>query len=112
MEIKSFQKTSLIDYPGEICSVVFTPGCNMRCRYCHNKALVLNAENLPVYSEEHIINHLQKRISLIDALCITGGEPTLQNDLKPFIEKVNYPTPIEAGAYQQGWTASRSANSR
>ncbi len=90
MLIGGFQKESLIDYPGKICSIVFTVGCNFRCPYCHNSELVLpeKIKNVQLYSEDYIFNYLEKRKGLIDAVEITGGEPTLQKDLPDFIKKV------------------------
>ena len=86
MKVAGLLKTSLIDYPDKIVSIIFTQGCNFRCPYCHNPAL-LPAESvereyltLPV-----LLDFLQKRKGLIDGLSITGGEPTLQPDLKDWI---------------------------
>jgi len=88
MKIAGFKKQSLIDYPGNISSVVFTQGCNFRCGFCHNPDLVLSEKFGTVYSEEYIFNYLYRYKNLIDAVCITGGEPTVQYDLPGFIRKV------------------------
>ena len=88
MVIGGFQKVSLIDYPGKISSVVFTFGCNFRCPYCHNKDLILNPNSLPTIPEKEVFDHLSKRKGLIDGVCITGGEPTLQEDLLEFVDKL------------------------
>jgi len=88
MKIAGFKKQSLIDYPGNISSVVFTQGCNFRCGFCHNPDLVLPEKFGAVYSEEHVFDYLYRYRNLIDAVCITGGEPTIQNDLPDFIRKV------------------------
>mgnify|MGYP000870286005 CR=1 FL=1 len=86
MDIRGLQQTSLIDYPGEICATLFAGGCNLRCRYCYNKDLVFAPETLPFFSRETIISLLQKRSSLLDGICLTGGEPTLQGGaLLPFL---------------------------
>ena len=87
MRICGFQVTSFVDYPGEVCSTVFTGSCNLRCPFCFNSDLVLRPEQLPQFSEEEIFSLLKKRIDFQGALCITGGEPALQADLLPFITK-------------------------
>ncbi len=89
MLISAFQKSTLLDYPGKLACLVFTYGCNLRCEYCHNPELVIQPfrKNMAV-SEEEIFSFLEKRKSLIDGVVITGGEPTLQKDLIPFIKKI------------------------
>lgn len=88
MLIKGFEKTTLIDYPGHLASIIFVGGCNFRCDYCYNKDLVLCPAKLPSLSEHDILHELEKRKNFIDGLVITGGEPTLQPDLADFIKKV------------------------
>ncbi|NLX90751.1 MAG: anaerobic ribonucleoside-triphosphate reductase activating protein [Firmicutes bacterium] len=85
MQICGFQKTSLVDFPGEVCSTVFVGRCNLRCRFCFNRDLVLHPETLPSYTEKEIFDLLKKRMHVQGALCITGGEPALQEDLIAFI---------------------------
>ena len=75
-------------YPGKLASTVFVGGCNYRCPYCHNAELVLNPSSQPVIPEEEILAHLKKRHGITQGVCITGGEPTLQKDLKDFIKKL------------------------
>jgi pyruvate formate lyase activating enzyme len=88
MLIAGFEKNTLLDYPGKVASIIFTYGCNLRCPYCHNPELVIKPiDKKNLFSEESILNYLKKRKGLIDALVITGGEPTLQKDLVPFIRK-------------------------
>ena len=88
MKIGGLQKVSLIDYPGQICAIVFTQGCNFRCPYCHNPELVDPQRFGPVIPEEEVLAFLEKRIGKLDAVEITGGEPTIQHDLKDFIKKL------------------------
>jgi pyruvate formate lyase activating enzyme len=88
MKIGALQKVSLIDYPGEICAIVFTQGCNFRCPYCHNPELVNPEMYAECLTEEAIFSFLAKRKGKIDAVAITGGEPTIQHDLMDFVKRV------------------------
>ncbi len=85
MIIGGLQRISLIDYPGKICAVVFTQGCNFRCPYCHNPELVDPGQYGPMIPEEEIFTFLEKRRGKLDAVNVTGGEPTLQADLERFL---------------------------
>ena len=87
MVISGLQKLTLLDYPGKTAAIVFTYGCNFRCPFCHN-ALLVTEKMQDVIPEEEVLAFLRKRVGLLDAVCITGGEPTLQKDLKQFIIKV------------------------
>ncbi|KAF0158987.1 MAG: pyruvate formate lyase activating enzyme [Syntrophaceae bacterium] len=88
MKIGGLQKVSLIDYPGKISAIIFTQGCNFRCPYCHNPELVEQKLYRPCLSEKDILAFLTTRQGKLDAVTITGGEPTLQKDLIPFIKKI------------------------
>ncbi|MBR5761426.1 MAG: anaerobic ribonucleoside-triphosphate reductase activating protein [Lachnospiraceae bacterium] len=88
MQIHGFNKTTLLDYPGLVAATIFTGACNFRCPYCHNADLVLNPSSQPMIPEEEILSHLRKRKGITQGVCITGGEPTLQKDLKDFIKKL------------------------
>lgn len=87
MVIDGLQKLTLLDFPGKIACTVFTHGCNYRCPFCHNASLVVS-QNSEHISQDEVINFLEKRKGLLDGVAITGGEPTLQKDLKDFIKKV------------------------
>ncbi|MCK4233067.1 anaerobic ribonucleoside-triphosphate reductase activating protein [candidate division WOR-3 bacterium] len=88
MIIAGLQYFSLIDYPGKICAIVFTQGCNFRCPYCHNPELVDPNRFQQTISYDTIFSFLEKRKGKIDAVEITGGEPTIQNDLEEFVQKI------------------------
>ena len=88
MRIGGFQKFSLIDYPGKICAIIFTQGCNFRCPYCHNPELVIPEKFEKPIPEKDVFSFLKTRIGKLDAVEITGGEPTLQPDLIDVIKKI------------------------
>ena len=87
MKISGLQKLTLLDYPGKMACTVFTYGCNFRCPFCHN-ALLVTEENSDNISEDEFFSFLKKRQGILDGVCISGGEPTLQKDLAEFIRKV------------------------
>ncbi len=89
MKIGGLQKVSLIDYPGLISAIVFLQGCNFKCSYCHNPELVNPRLFAPCICERDVLAFLDTRRGKLDAVTITGGEPTLQDDLVPFIKKIN-----------------------
>lgn len=88
MFILGITKTTLLDYPGRVAASIFTGGCNFRCPYCHNKDIVLKNKALTSYDENEILAFLEKRKRLLSGVCITGGEPTLHNDLPDFIKRI------------------------
>lgn len=88
MNIRGIQKTSLIDFPQTISTVLFTGGCNLRCRYCHNASLACNDCSLQQYPNNEVLDLLQKRKHLIGGVVITGGEPTLAAGIVTFLKQV------------------------
>jgi anaerobic ribonucleoside-triphosphate reductase activating protein len=88
MLIGGFQKFSLIDYPAKISAVIFTQGCNFRCPYCHNPELVYPQSFQEHIPENSVFDFLSQRQGKLDAVTITGGEPTLHNDLPDFIARI------------------------
>ncbi len=87
MDIRGFIETSLLDWDGKISSVIFLPGCNFRCPYCHNYPLIYNPESLKRFEFEDIKKYLIEHKSWIDAVVISGGEPTIYKDLEGFIKE-------------------------
>lgn len=88
MSVKGFQGTSLLDYPGRLASLVFFGGCNLRCPYCHNPSLVEGFEALPDYPPEALLANLEGRKGFVDGVVISGGEPTLSEDLMPLLRRI------------------------
>jgi len=84
VNIKGIHKTSLIDFPGSISAIIFSGGCNLRCRYCHNPDLACNSCGLQGYSNDEALSFIMSRIHLIDAVVLSGGEPTLSPRIKDF----------------------------
>ena len=86
MLIGGFQEFTLIDYPGKMACVIFTQGCNFRCPFCHNGELIPLKNPKNAISEKYVINFLLTRMRKLDAVVITGGEPTIQPALIEFCE--------------------------
>lgn len=102
MLIKGLQKLTLLDYPDKMACTVFTAGCNFRCPFCHNASLVTNIDDERI-SEEEFFSFLEKRQGIIDGVCVTGGEPTLQPDLKDFLKKIKdlgYSVKLDTNGYR------------
>lgn len=76
MKICGLQKTTLLDFPGHVAATIFLGGCNFRCPFCHNKDL-LGSDAEALFSQEELLSFLKKRASILEGVCITGGEPTL-----------------------------------
>ena len=87
MRIDGLQTLTLLDYPGKVACTVFTSGCNMRCPFCHNASLVCG-EVPPFMEKEEFVAFLKKRTGVLDGVCVTGGEPLLQEGLIPFLLEV------------------------
>lgn len=103
MLIAGLNKTTLLDYPGRVAATIFTGGCNFRCPFCHNAGLVLTPSSAEIYSEEDVFSFLQKRKNVLGGVCITGGEPTLQEDLAEFISRIKnlgYAVKLDTNGYK------------
>lgn len=88
MRIGGFIKTSFVDYPGEISSVLFTKGCNLNCSYCHNAGLIDDNGTMEGIQLQDVLDWLCKRNGIINAVVISGGEPTTQSDLYDFTKQL------------------------
>lgn len=88
MRIIGFEKLTLVDYPAKVACILFCGGCNMRCPYCHNGELVLHPDYFPPFSDDEIFSYLKKRKGILDAVVISGGEPTLQEGLGEYMARI------------------------
>ncbi|MBN2351109.1 MAG: anaerobic ribonucleoside-triphosphate reductase activating protein [Spirochaetales bacterium] len=87
MLIGGFVPFSLIDYPPHTSCVVFTQGCNFRCPYCHNPELIAMGSGQR-FLLKPFFDFLSERRGKLDAVVVTGGEPTLQEDLEEFVRRI------------------------
>ena len=93
---------TLLDFPGRVACTVFLGGCNFRCPFCHNSEL-LDGKCEPVMEKEELLQFLQKRKGILDGVCITGGEPTLQPDLADMLREIKalgYPVKLDTNGYR------------
>lgn len=87
MKLCGLQKTTLLDFPGRVAATIFTGGCNFSCPFCHNSGL-LGSQTPESYNVQDVLDFLTKRRHILEGVCITGGEPTLQPDLEEFIVQI------------------------
>lgn len=87
MKFSGLQKTSLADFPDRVASVLFTPGCNLRCPFCHNWRIVVEPKP-PFLNEEATLRILDERKGFVDSVVVSGGEPTIHRDLPRFLGKL------------------------
>lgn len=88
MFVNGFQKLTILDYPGKVACIVFTPGCNFRCPFCHNASLVTHIDKEAYIDVSEVLEYLKKRQGLLDGVVITGGEPLLQDGIEDFIAQI------------------------
>lgn len=98
--VQGFLETSFIDWPGKLCAVLFLGGCNFRCPFCHNHALVLAPERLEAIAAEAILARLAARRTWLDGVCVSGGEPTLHAGLPSLL----------AFLKEEGWAVKLDTN--
>ncbi|MBQ9151126.1 MAG: anaerobic ribonucleoside-triphosphate reductase activating protein [Clostridia bacterium] len=104
MLIKGLQKLTLLDFPDKMACTVFTFGCNFRCPFCHNASLVLaDRATEDVMPEEEFFDFLSRRKGILEGVCVTGGEPTLQPDLPAFLARIKamgYAVKLDTNGYR------------
>lgn len=86
--IKGFVPNSLVDWDGKVSAVIFLGGCNFRCKFCHNRELVLEPEKLKAIGFKEIKSYLDGNRDFVDGIVITGGEPMLYSDLKDLLSEL------------------------
>lgn len=99
-QIKGFLETSLLDWPGKLAAVLFLPGCNLRCPYCHNHPLVIHPEGFKTIPLEYVLKRLEGLREWIDGVCVSGGEPTLNRNLPHLLGRIK----------AQGWAIKVDTN--
>lgn len=102
MVIRGLQKLTLLDFPGKLAATVFLGGCNFRCPFCHNASLVLSGEGDRI-SEDEFFAFLEKRRGMLEGVCVSGGEPTLQKEIFSFIERIKaqgYLVKLDTNGYE------------
>ena len=102
MLIKGLQKLTLLDYPTKTACTIFTGGCNFRCPFCHNASLVLDVNEGEKHETDEVLSFLKKRVGLLDGVCVTGGEPLLQKDIKEFlraVKEMGYSVKLDTNGY-------------
>ena len=88
MNIHGLNRLTLLDYPGHVSATLFLGGCNFRCPFCQNANLVLHPETEPGIPEEEVFAYLKKRRPVLEGVCISGGEPTLYQELPELIRRI------------------------
>ncbi len=102
MNIAGLQKMTLLDYPGRVACTVFLQGCNFRCPFCHNGEILDGSQAAGITCQE-LMAFLEKRKGILDGVCITGGEPTCQEDLEALlrdIKALGYPIKLDTNGYR------------
>lgn len=87
MKIHGLQKLTLLDYPGKTACTVFLGGCDLRCPYCHNAAL-LDGSARALMEEDELLAFLETRRGLLDGVAVTGGEPLLRPELPELLARI------------------------
>ena len=109
--IAGLQKMTLLDYPGKVACTLFLQGCNFRCPFCHNSGL-LGGDAQAYMDEKELLAFLKKRVGLLDGVCITGGEPTLQPELPELLRQIKalgYPVKLDTNGSRPAILASLAA---
>jgi len=88
VKIAGFIKTTLLDWDGMVACTVYLTGCNLRCPCCHNAAIALNSDEIVAIDENVVLDHVKEHSDFIDGVVVSGGEPTMDNDIYGFLKKI------------------------
>jgi pyruvate formate lyase activating enzyme len=92
MKLSAIQRFTMLDYPDQVACIAFTPGCNMRCGFCHNPEFVLPEKIRELQgnfiAEETFFNFLERRRGRLEGVVVSGGEPTIWRDLPEFLRTI------------------------
>lgn len=92
MKLSAIQRFTLLDFPGRVAAIAFTPGCDLRCGFCHNPEFVLPEQLKELVgsfvSEKHFFTFLERRRGLLGGVVVSGGEPTIWQDLPEFLARI------------------------
>ncbi|MCF0122475.1 MAG: anaerobic ribonucleoside-triphosphate reductase activating protein [Lachnospiraceae bacterium] len=103
MHIYGFQRLTLLDYPGLLACTIFLGHCNFRCPFCQNGNILLYPKRELEISEEEVMAHLKKRRGILEGVCVTGGEATLDPDLPEFLRRIKalgYQVKLDTNGYR------------
>ena len=106
MRIQGLQKLTLLDYPGKTACTIFLGGCNFRCPFCHNAALVTGVEDHENFSEEELFDFLKRRQGILDGVCISGGEPLICPDLDELLKKIRDMGVLDQTGYERQFSGA------
>lgn len=108
LAIKGLIPATMVDWDGKLATTLFVGGCNYSCPFCHNADLVLSPENLPDIDWENVEEHLRRKETWIDGICVTGGEPTIHSDLPLLLERIKnlgYPVKLDTNGTKPDFLA-------
>ncbi len=104
LQFAGFLENSFVDWDGRLSSVLFLPGCNFRCGFCHNPELVNPPKDLELKDEASVLEKIDALSDWIDGVVITGGEPTIHSGLPAFISRLKekYPVKLDTNGTNPG----------
>ena len=102
MKIAGIQKLTLLDYPEKLAATIFLAGCNLKCTFCQNVDLIYKPNEIKPIDKNEIFDFLKERYGKLEGVCITGGEPLINDDIIDFIKeikKIGYLIKLDTNGY-------------